>query len=863
MSRLHIFSVILFFSIQCTVFSQKTKTDANIVGHVVCCGKHISFASVSIKGTTIGTVTDETGHYQLINVPAGEITIMASMIGYKTQEKTIIAKANRTEEIKFDLEEDIQHLEEVVVSGNRTEQRRVDAPVIINTISSRLYNSSQSVTLGEGLNFSPGLRLENNCQNCGFTQVRMNGMEGPYSQILINNRPVFSGLAGVYGLELIPANMIEKVEVVRGGGSALFGSNAIAGTINLILKDPVINSYEAGVHYALTGIGVNEGESSAPDYSAHMNTSMVSDDRKTGMALFGFARERKMFDANSDEFSEIAPMNNLTLGTRLFHRFGYRNKLTMDFFVIKEQRDGGNKQDLPLHERDIAESVKHNLKTGAVTYEQFFRHYDLLSVYASGQFLNRDSYYGANQSLVDYGNSSDKTCNVGAQYKAVFDNTSIIAGIENTSGFLNDKKLGYPDFDNAVIVNDSVVNLPHTGNTIVADQSSVISAGFVQVEAKFQKVKIAVGARYDHFKVKNLAENTGDIKKGNVFSPRISIMYEVIRELQARVSYSQGFRAPQIFDEDLHIETSGLRKVIHVNDPGLKQENSQSLMASLDFNGMIGSFYTGILLEGFYTRLDNPFVNDIGDPDETGTVRYTRINAADGATVAGINMEFKLKPQNDFSLTSGFTLQSSQYDVAQEFDERRFFRTPGQYGYFVIDWDFAPDFCLSVTGNFTGCMLVPHFGFDIIADYENSQYNEYEQGLPMTPYEDNVLSAERIYEISQIREGNVIEGSELYESPVFFDAGVKLTYTAKLNGASLQCFGGIKNVFNSWQSDFDKGIDRDPAYMYGPLLPRTVYLGIKIGNIMGKSFVNEQNKVNLRHERRHLNRQQRRHNRFN
>lgn len=93
---------------------------------------------------------------------------------------------------------------------NSSTQKRTEAPIIVNTLSPKLFATTQSLTLSEGLNFSPGLRLENNCQNCGFTQVRMNGMEGPYSQILINSRPIFSGLAGVYGLELIPTNMIEK-----------------------------------------------------------------------------------------------------------------------------------------------------------------------------------------------------------------------------------------------------------------------------------------------------------------------------------------------------------------------------------------------------------------------------------------------------------------------------------------------------------------------------------------------------------------------------------------------------------------------------------------------------------------------------
>ena len=231
-----IFSLFLLTLFQFS-FAQKKHNDANVVGHVVCNGLHIPFASVAVKGTTIGTLSDETGHFQLINLPEGEQIIAVSVVGYKPGEKKVNIKVRTTIELKFDLEEDIMNLEEVVVSADRSEQKRTEAPVIVNTIGSQIFHSTQSLTLGEGLNFAPGLRLENNCQNCGFSQVRMNGMEGPYSQILINSRPIFSGLAGVYGLELIPSNMVEKVEVVRGGGSALYGSNAIAGTINIILKE--------------------------------------------------------------------------------------------------------------------------------------------------------------------------------------------------------------------------------------------------------------------------------------------------------------------------------------------------------------------------------------------------------------------------------------------------------------------------------------------------------------------------------------------------------------------------------------------------------------------------------------------------
>lgn len=768
------------------IYADKPKTDANIVGHVTSEGRHLPFVTVGIKGTTIGTTTDETGHFQLINLPTGIHTLTISFVGYKPQYKEVILEAGKTIETKFSLEEDVLKVNEVVVSADRGEQKRTEAPVIVNTISTKLFNTIQSVTLGESLNFSPGLRLENNCQNCGFSQVRMNGMEGPYSQILINSRPIFSGLAGVYGLELIPSNMIQKVEIVRGGGSSLFGSNAIAGTINIILKEPTQNSYEGGVSYSLIGSGMKEAGVETPDYSVNFNASVVSDDHKSGVSLYGFNRKRGMFDANNDGFSEISPLENLTFGSRIFHRFGYRDKLTVDFFAIHEKRDGGNKQEYPLHERDIAEAVEHNMNVAGLTYERFLREYDLLSVYASGQFLTRDSYYGANQSLKDYGKSKDNSYNFGMQYKAYLKNSTLISGVESTGDFLLDQKLGYPVYS---ISNDTTIEITHTDNTVVSDQSSITTGAFTQYELKLKKLKVVAGARFDHYEIKDLTDG-GQTKKGNVFSPRLSFMYEVFKELQARVSYSQGYRAPQVFDEDLHINTSGSRQIIHKNDPDLKQETSHSIMASLDFNRLIGTVYTGFLIEGFYTKLENAFANVYSEPDHNGTVIYTRVNAEGGAIVQGINTELKLKPLKAFSLTSGFTLQTSKFENPQDnFNEKRFFRTPNSYGFVAMDWDFYSKFCLSATGNYTGTMLVPYFG-------------------PENP------------------------DGELRKSERFFDLGAKISYLVKLNGASVEFSGGVKNIFNAYQNDFDKGIDRDPAYIYGPTSPRTIYVGIIFGNLL-------------------------------
>jgi outer membrane receptor for ferrienterochelin and colicins len=785
--KIYIWVLCILILYTSTLYSQK-KTDANIFGHVTGNNTHIPFATVSIKGTTMGVNTDETGHYQLINLPAGTHTLVARYVGFKPSEKEITIKAGETLEINFDLEQDILGLEEVVVTADRSEMKRTESVTIVNTLSPKLFSSAQSVTLSEGLSFSPGLRIENDCQNCGFSQVRMNGMEGPYSQILINSHPIFSGLAGVYGLELIPTNMIERIEVVRGGGSALYGSNAIAGTINIILKEPTSNSYEAGINTGLTGVGLKGSGGVAPDYSVNLNTSNISDDSKTGMALYGFTRERKMFDTNNDGYSEISPMNNQTIGTRFFHKFGFRSKISIDFFNIKEERNGGNRQEYPLHERDVSETIKHDLKTGAVTYEKYFRDHDLLSAFFSAQHIMRNSYYGANRSLKDYGRSEGLTYNTGIQYIAFFEISSVIAGIENTGDYLKDEKLGYTDYANATIINNSIVSVPHTDNILISDQIAVSTGAFLQYDLKINRLKIGIGGRLDHYSVVDHEKND-EAKDGNVFSPRISLMYEVLSSLKARISYSHGYRAPQIFDEDLHIETSGSRQVINVNDPGLRQETSHSIMASLDFNKLIGTVTTGFLVEGFYTRLENPFVNEIGVPDENGKVLYTRKNAENGAVVKGINIELKLRLLKDFSLTSGFTVQSSMYDVPQQFARKEFFRTPSDYGYFNIDWNFVKNAGLSATGTYTGRMQVPYFG-------------------PLTDP----------------------ETGELRKSDPFFDLGSKIHYDIKLNGASLQLFAGIKNIFNSFQSDFDSGIDRDPAYIYGPVSPRNVYFGIKIGN---------------------------------
>ena len=318
-----------------TVYAEDLKsTDANIVGHVIekSTREHLPYMTVSLKGTTIGTMTDATGHYFLKNLPEGEFTLSVSAVGYKSQERKVVLKRGKTLEENFELEEDMVALDGVVVTANRNETARRLAPTLVKVVTPKLFEQTNSHTLSQGLAFQPGVRVETDCQNCGYSQVRINGLDGKYTQILIDSRPIFSSLAGVYGLEQIPANMIERVEVVRGGGSALFGSSAIAGTVNIITKEPIRNS--GSFSHTIS----NFDGSGSFDNNTTLNLSLVSSDSKMGAYVYGQSRHRSAWDSNGDGFSELPKLKNQTVGLNAYYRTSAYSKLSLEYHHMEEFR---------------------------------------------------------------------------------------------------------------------------------------------------------------------------------------------------------------------------------------------------------------------------------------------------------------------------------------------------------------------------------------------------------------------------------------------------------------------------------------------------------------------------------------------
>ena len=675
----------------------------------------------------------------------------------------IYAQGELTQE-QLDSIADVFQLDQVVVTSSKSEVTRRKSPSLVNVMQGKLLTTVGACSLADGLDFQPGVRVENDCQNCGFTQVRINGLDGHYSQILMNSRPVFSALTGVYGLEQIPANMIDRIEVMRGGGSALFGSSAIGGTINIITKDPVSNS--ASVAHTIMSIG----PSGSLDNNTTLNASVVTkDSNKAGIFIYGQSRYRDGYDHNGDGFTEVAQLKTQTLGARTFIRPSADSRVSLEYHNTHEYRRGGDQLDKPAHEAFIAEQVEHNIHGADLTYDQWFNgRNDHLSVFSAMMATKRNSYYGSEQDPNAYGRTSDLVVTAGTQWthpmkRFLFMPAELVAGLEYSHNRLHDVTIGY---DHNVLQN---VN---------------IYSAYLQNEWRDDRWGFLIGARLDKH---SLIHNA-------IVSPRANIRFNPSRNFNFRLSYSTGFRSPQAYDEDFHVAIVGGERVVTVLAPNLKQESSQSFSASADMYHTFGNVQTNLLVEGFFTDLSDVFaLRQLEGTDAQGNAVLERYNGS-GATVLGLNIEAKAFFSSHFDAQAGVTLQRSRYkhpeyrsdnpDVAPE---KRMFRTPDVYGYLTANWEIFPKFKAILTGTLTGPMTVQHLvGSGTDVDIAVRTQSFFDAGLKFS------------YCFNLFKE-------------------VDLDVTA-----------GINNIFNSYQNDFDCGVLRDSGYMYGPSLPRCLTFSVAL-----------------------------------
>jgi outer membrane receptor for ferrienterochelin and colicins len=486
-----------------------------------------------------------------------------------------------------------------------------------------------------------------------------------------------------------------------------------------------------------------------------------------GVYLFGQIRNRQAYDHNKDGFSDIPLINSETVGFRSYFKTSTYSKLSLEYHHIHEKRRGGNKLDLQPHETDITEQTNYKIDGLNLSFQYFAPNQKhKIETYTSAQYIDRSSYYGTDMNPDAYGSTTDITALVGAQYvfsakKFLFAPYDLTVGAEFNYNRMNDKIAAY---------NRDLL------------QNIYIGGLFLQNEWKHKDFSVLLGARLDKHNLVKLP----------VFSPRVNFRYNPLANLNLRLSYSSGYRAPQAYDEDLHVEAVGGQVSLISLDDNLRPEYSHSVSASADFYHSFGIVETNFLAEGFFTYLKDVFALVKTGTDVAGNSLLLRTNQS-AAMVAGLSLETKVSIAKKFEIQLGYTFQKSQYiedfqwsDNPNLEAQRKMFRSPDHYAYLMSNFYFPKNFGLSVFGNITGSMLLQHSAGFVPEDCEVS-------------------------------------------SPVFYDFGFKFSYDIKLfANAKLNLNIGIKNIFNSFQSDIDKGSLKDAGYMYGPSLPRTYFFGIKI-----------------------------------
>lgn len=737
---------------------------ANISGQVIDAKtkEPIADAAISLEGTYSQALSDDAGNFLIKNIHSGKYIIQIQALGYSIERQEINLSPYVTKKMIIELNSENYELAEVAVTGYASRLKRDVSPIVVSQITTKTFEATQSLTLSQGLNFSPGVRVETTCQNCGSQEVRINGLEGHYSEILVNSQPVVGALTKTYGLDQIPLNMVDEINIIRGGNSALYGSHAIGGVIDIITKEPENNYYE--VKYNLSLI---DGKSA--DNMLLFNTSLVDKNKVSGISVFGNMRSRNPWDANDDGFSEIGKNRSSSLGFNSFIKPNKRSKITAEYRYTSEERRGGDSFDKPPHEANIAEYGDFKIHSGSVDYIQYFKEQKhRLNIHVSVQDANRDSYFGAEQEPNGYGKTTEFTLIGNAKYEMNIDNLLFMPA-KFTSGYTQ---------------SHDILRNEIPGYNYKQNQNINIGTLYFQNEWQNEKLSIAIGARLEkHSLIDNL----------NVM-PRINARYKILKDVNLRGGYTIGYRAPEITGGDLDIPIQGGKATLLSFAENIKPERSQSFSGGFDAKFYNEHFYSYFLIEGFFTRINNAFIDRVIGESETGNTLVQRENA-NRATISGINFETSIQPSDWLQIDGGYTIQKGVYKSPERWSDdetvaptKDMLRSPKQYGFISATASPQSPFSFSVSGTYTGSMYVPH-----LAGY--------------------------------------IENDILKKTSDFFDMTTKIAYSFKLNAynkAEISC--GVQNIFNSRQRDFDKGVNRDADYIYGPSLPRTYFIGLKLSS---------------------------------
>jgi outer membrane receptor for ferrienterochelin and colicins len=591
-------NLIIFF---CTLFPSFFFAQYTIKGTVTADGIPLQHVNVSLKKTSKTTITNADGLYSFRNLAPGNHEIAVSYTGF-TSERRNISVADSTEIIvDFNLKEN-NSLDEVVITGTMKPVSRLESPVPVEVYKPVFFKKNPTATVFEALQNVNGVRPQLNCNVCNTGDIHINGLEGPYTLVLIDGMPIVSGLSTVYGLSGIPSSLLERIEIVKGPASSLYGSEAVGGLINIITKNP-------------KNASLFSADTFTTDYGElNVDVGFKANIGKTASVLTGinYFNYDNPIDNNNDNFTDLTLQDRISI----FQKWNINRKSNKLFSVagrlFYEDRWGGAMQ------------WEKKYRGGTEVYGEsiYTKRWELLGAYElpfTEKMLFSFSYTDHDQN-------------------SVYGDMPYVAKQRIGFGQLTwDKKINKHDllFGTALRYNYYNDNTPAT----VKEDINWIPSLFVQDEFKFNKKhKILLGARYDY-----------NNNHGSIFTPRFAYKWQINETNILRFNTGTGFRIVNLFTEE-HAALTGSRELIVMEE--LKPE--RSFNANLNYLKKIytrnGNFI-GLETTAWYTRFSNSIIPDYDtNPNQ---IIYKNLNGY--AITKGISINMDIVFNNRLKMILGAT----------------------------------------------------------------------------------------------------------------------------------------------------------------------------------------------------------------
>lgn len=620
----------------------------------------LSYGTIYIPGTTLGTTTDGSGYFRLqLPQHLSKASLVASYAGYLSDTLPISPTQST---YNFRLRSISGTLGEVVVSGTLKEVSRLESPVPVEVYTARYFKANPTASVFEALQNVNGVRPQLNCNVCNTGDIHINGLDGPYTMVLIDGMPVVSGLSTVYGLSGIPQSLIDRVEVVKGPASTLYGSEAVGGLINIITKRPA-----KAPLLSVDVFGTSWGEVNA-DVAAKLKAGKAAQSI-LGINYFNF---QNRVDNNSDGFTDLTIQNRISI----FNKWSLDRKMARVFTVagryVYEDRWGGQ-----------------------VNWQPEFRGGD--SIYGESIYTKRWELFGVYQLPITEPITFMWSAN-GHNQNSVYGNTPFLASQYIGFGQLTWARqlhrhsmlaggtFRYTYYDD---------NTPATAtfDSVAGNQPSVtyLPGLFLQDELNLNtQNKLLLGLRYDYNSI-----------HGSILTPRVNYKWSSANNNNVlRFSIGNGYRVANIFTED-HAALTGARHVQFLS--ALKPETSWN--ANVNWvNKLYASNGTVIGLDAtaFYTHFFNKIIADY----DTDPNKIIYDNLAGYAVSQGVSLNVDMVFTSGLKLMLGGTymdVYSSQSGIntPQMFTER--FSGVWNVGYAIK----AINLFIDYTGNVYSPMRLP------------------------------------------------------------------------------------------------------------------------------------------------------------